>query len=123
MSKRTAKEMAPFLYALQNMGSPAEQALLTSRLDDRSFKQVCDCINKVVNLPDSLNLESNTKSYLRKVLKPQQKDWLYLASPKGNLRRKRGIIAKQTGGAFALPMIIASVLPAAIEAISSLFKK
>ena len=122
MKRCDIRRHGPTLFSLLKGSSDYNcQNILLSSLDDQNFRFVCDCLNRIVYKPESLNLSSAEIVKVRKALQPEKKTIVYLAKKGGNLKRKKKIIRTQSGGGIMLAL--STVLPLIVSQIANLINK
>ena len=115
------KKHAPLIYSILGCKSPDGRNVILSNLSDSSLDFICDCLKDIIYNPHKLNIPPKKIQFLRRQLNKDKKKLLYLTKTKANRKRKRNIIAHQTGGGIGIAL--ATALPFLIQEIKSLINQ
>ena len=120
MKPSQIKKHAPLIYSILGCKNADARNVILSNLNDNSLDFICDCLRQIIYHPHKLNIPDNKIKFLRKQLLKDKKKLIYLTKSKANRKRKRTIIAHQTGRGIGVAL--ATALPFLINSIRSLIR-
>ena len=121
MNRGRIRAYAPVIYSALSAPNQDQRNVLFSNLSDPAFDFMCDCLNRVVFEPEKLHLKSNQITNLQGHLAKEKKNIVYLAKKGGNRKRKRKIVATQSGAGIGIAL--ATLLPIIISTVKSIIQK
>lgn len=121
MKKALIKKHTPLIYSILRCKNADARNVILSNLNDNSLDFICSCLREIIYHPDKLKIPPKKIKYLRDKLRSDKQKLLYLTKSKASRKRKRTIIANQTGQGIGIAL--ATALPFIISGIKSLINK
>ena len=120
MNIREINNNLPLLHSLYKCPGNSERNILFSHLDDKSFKFLCQCIQKCIADPSILKLSNPHLSRIRKTL-VQDKDRVNYAIKSGRVTKNKRIAIRQSGEGIGL--LLGVLAPVLISLVKDLITK